>query len=101
MNIFLFLLPPPRLPHFCSLKTRLMSHVTCHNRRFPSVYPGKRRFQSVGLNVTFIVSPGLGELRRKDEGVKAGLVDDHRLLVSSDGVTHRYPIPLVLIVNVV
>ena len=46
------------------------------NRRFPSVYPGKRRFQSVGLNVTFIVSPGLGKLRQKDEGVKAGLVDD-------------------------
>ncbi len=40
-------------------------------------------------------------LRGKDEGVKAGLVDDHRLLVSSDGVTNRYPIPLVLIVNVV
>ena len=98
-----FSLPSPSVPPspLLQLKTRLMSHVTCHNRRFPSVYPVKRRFQSVGLNVTFIVSPGLGELRRKDEGVKAGLVDDHRLLVSSDGVTNRYPIPLVLIVNVV
>jgi len=71
-----FSLPSPSAPPspLLQLKTRLMSHVTCHNRRFPSVYPVKRRFQSVVLNVTFIVSPGLGKLRRKDEGVKAGLL---------------------------
>jgi hypothetical protein len=78
-----------------------MQHATCNNRRKPSVYPVKRRFQSVGLNVTFIVLPCLGKLRRKDQRVHSALVDDHRLLVSSDGVTNRYPIPLVLIVNVV
>ena len=69
-----------------------MQHATCNNRRKPSVYPGKRRFQSVGLNVTFIVSPGLGKLRRKDEGVKAGLVDEGHVLIPSKGVPFCYPL---------
>lgn len=43
---------------------------------------------------------GVRELAGQDKGIQAGFVDDGRLLISSHGVTNRYPIVLQFVFGV-
>jgi hypothetical protein len=42
-----------------------------------------------------------GQLASEDERIQAGLVDDDRILLTPDGVTNRYPIGFVLVIDMV
>lgn len=42
-----------------------------------------------------------GQLAGENEGIEARFVDDYGILNSSDGVTNRYPIGLIFIINMI